>query len=617
MRGCRPARGQRRARRPPGSVPCVRPSRQSSARFAASRAPASCRCSSSTLAPTDSRSVSNRAAASSASLRAIARRSSSLPQIVARLLFARAATMQLGQRQAQLVAGLHEPGHRVAILSRAASTSASAASDWGKPQVGGVRRQPLLAPCAGPARPRCHARPPRPAFRGRARSSRARRRRRDGRSEASSAGARRHSSSARRRSAASCSARASTVGELAGKLPSSARRSRPSRRAASRSARRVADIGRHGLAPGAGQRAEAEAAVGRNPGLSLGRIVRRAGDARTARCSTTPAETGCRSAAPALSQSAREQDAAALQQLSVVQQRAAVTVAGDRRGDPGIEQAGGFECGFETGAFAVGQRSRESPPVATAARRLDVVRASACACVGQGRRASTPASRRRRSSSRAAALGLQGLASIDQQQAALGQLLGWRAAAPPAAGAAPDCRPPGSRPTRPGQPACRRPPSGSTTRRRRPAKWRSPRLDQDAALAFDPRIGLLRTLACGVGIELALVPQSGGSARASPRLFPARHAARAAGDLLAPSRHKRMQPIGGGVEARARPGAISAASSSARHRVCRMGGGDAGGLSLGSAVAAQAGPQAFARDRRAREPGRLPRCCAPIVGRPP
>ena len=86
VRGRRPVHPRRRAlRRLCAETRRAEPQRHCRAPSTAARASANCRCSSSTLAPTASRSTSSRAAASSASIRAVAELVLPFVQIIARL----------------------------------------------------------------------------------------------------------------------------------------------------------------------------------------------------------------------------------------------------------------------------------------------------------------------------------------------------------------------------------------------------------------------------------------------------------------------------------------------------------------------------------------------------
>ena len=150
-----------------------------------------------------------------------------------------------------------------------------------------------------------------------------------------------------------------------------------------------------------------------------------------------------------------------LQHLGVVQQRAAVAGLQAAVGrDPGVEQAGGFERGFEAGALR--RRYRVAKVDQLPERRA---RARRCgrrrrACRAAAARVSTPASRRARSSSSACALRLQRLRRPSSATRRCRQAHGWPAAAPPAEAAAPGLSP--SQRRRPSRPA----PSALRDRRR-------------------------------------------------------------------------------------------------------------------------------------------------------
>jgi len=119
----------------------------------------------------------------------------------------------------------------------------------------------------------------------------------------------------------------------------------------------MTDIGGDRLGPGAGQGAEAEATVGGDPGLCLGRIVERAGDARQHAFDNGSGDRAV--ARHGHRQPVGEGIAlrAAHQQLRVIKDRLSVRGLEETVGrDPGIEQTGDLERRLEAGALGLGHR---------------------------------------------------------------------------------------------------------------------------------------------------------------------------------------------------------------------------------------------------------------------
>ena len=125
---------------------------------------------------------------------------------------------------------------------------------------------------------------------------------------------------------------------------------------AGRGAGRMADIDRRRFGPGAGQRGEPKATVRGDPGFAVDGIVVGAGDARQQALDDTCRHRAVGRHVGLQPTGERKRMRRSLQQLRVVQQRAAVAglqLAVGR--DPCIEQTGGFERGLEAGAL----RSRD------------------------------------------------------------------------------------------------------------------------------------------------------------------------------------------------------------------------------------------------------------------
>ena len=185
----------------------------------------------------------------------------------------------------------------------------------------------------------------------------------------------------------------------------------------------MADIDRRRFGPGADQRGEPKATVGRDPGFAVRRIVVGAGDAGKQAFDERGRYRAIGGRVSVQPTGERQRLRLSLQHLGVVQQLHSVAdlqVAVGR--DPGVEQAGGFKRGLEAGAlsgrdlfakihqFQSGAPSRAPPALAS----------RVCGCGGV---ASTPASRRLRSSSRVVALRLQRLALAVERHVTLRQTL--------------------------------------------------------------------------------------------------------------------------------------------------------------------------------------------------
>ncbi len=115
---------------------------------------------------------------------------------------------------------------------------------------------------------------------------------------------------------------------------------------------RMADMDRRRLGPGAGQGTETKAAVGGNPGFAVDGIVVRAGYARQHALDHGGRHCAIGGHGCAHPAGERQRVRLSLQHLGVMRQWATVDGLQMTVGrDPGIEQAGGLEAGFEAGAL--------------------------------------------------------------------------------------------------------------------------------------------------------------------------------------------------------------------------------------------------------------------------